>query len=352
MITRPRRRRHPAGRVDVPPPVSSAVLRIPEITRGPVRAIVRRVLMAFSALLLTATVVYFGRSGYTDTGDAPLSFLDCFYYATASLSTTGYGDIHPISPGARLTNILVITPLRFVFLVLLVGSTLAALTETSRQVNRIRRWRRRTSGHTVVVGYGTKGRAAAKAVLFDNDTTSVAVVDTDRGALDAAWAREMTTISGSGTRRDVLGAAAVSRAGSIIVSVDRDDTAVLVTLTARQLAPTARIVVAVRASSSVHLLRQCGADTVVVSQETAGRLLGVATSAPSVVDAVADLLSRDRGLAITERVIEPDEEGRAPQACDERVLGVVRDGVLHRTGSAVETVKRGDRLLYVRSGPD
>ena len=50
------------------------------------------------------------------------------YYATVSLSTTGYGDITPVSPGARLVNILVVTPLRILFLLILIGTTLEALT--------------------------------------------------------------------------------------------------------------------------------------------------------------------------------------------------------------------------------
>ncbi len=41
-----------------------------------------------------------------------MPLLDCVYYATVSLSTTGYGDITPLTPQARLVNILVITPLR------------------------------------------------------------------------------------------------------------------------------------------------------------------------------------------------------------------------------------------------
>jgi voltage-gated potassium channel len=262
-------RRTKTERVDVAALVASATLRIPDPALGPARAIARRILMAVAALFLAAGVVYLGRSGYRHVNGTELTFVDAFYYATVSLSTTGYGDISPITPRARLTNIVVITPLRVVFLVLLVGTTLSALTETSRQIARIKRWRRRASGHTVVVGYGTKGRAAVDAVLAADRKAKVAVVDSHPPALEAASARELTTIAGSGSQRGVLAAAAVDRAESIIVAVDRDDACVLVTLTARQLAPSARIVAAVRSSSSVKILKQCGADTVVVSQETA-----------------------------------------------------------------------------------
>ena len=58
--------------------------------------------------------------------------LDCLYYATVSLSTTGYGDITPVTPSARLVNVLVITPLRVAFLIVLIGTTVETLTTRSR----------------------------------------------------------------------------------------------------------------------------------------------------------------------------------------------------------------------------
>src|SRR6478736_2742904 len=109
------------------------VLRIPEILRSPARAIFRRVLMAVAVLMLAVLVIYIDRGGYRDAQENELSFLDCLYYATVSLSTTGYGDITPITPSARLINVLVITPLRVAFLIVLLGTTVETLTTQSRQ---------------------------------------------------------------------------------------------------------------------------------------------------------------------------------------------------------------------------
>src|SRR5262245_7596299 len=106
---------------------------MPEPAVSPVASIARRVLWALVALLAAVLIVYLDRGGYRDGNGDGLSFLDCFYYATVSLSTTGYGDITPVSDSARLVNILVITPLRVLFLIVLVGTTLAVLTERSRQ---------------------------------------------------------------------------------------------------------------------------------------------------------------------------------------------------------------------------
>ena len=117
-------------------------------------------------LVATVLIVYLDRDGYVDNnGDGDISVLDATYYATVTLSTTGYGDITPVSAGARLVNILVITPLRIAFLLILIGTTLEALTARSREEFRVRRWRSRVRQHVVMCGYGTKGRSAIRALL-------------------------------------------------------------------------------------------------------------------------------------------------------------------------------------------
>lgn len=325
------------------------ILRIPELQSSPWSALVRRVLLALGLLVLATAVVYFGRDGYHDTRGTRLSLLDAAYYSTVSLSTTGYGDITPYTAQARLINTIVITPLRILFLIVLVGTTLQVLTDRSRQAFKIQRWRRRVRNHTVVVGYGTKGRTAVDAILGDGvPAAQIVVVDVDTAALEAASNAGLVTVTGSATRSDVLRLAGVQHAASVVVAANRDDTAVLVTLTARELNKTAKIVASIRESENAHLLRQSGADSVVVSSETAGRLLGVATITPSVVDMIEDLLTPEVGFAVAEREAEADEIGGSPRHLRDTVLGVVRENRLIRADEPeVDALESGDKLLYI-----
>ena len=327
------------------------VLRIPEERGSPGRVITRRLAIAVVVLFGATLVVYLDRSGYRDVRGDQLTFLDCLYFAAVSLSTTGYGDITPYTEAARLTNTVVFTPLRIAFLVVLVGTTLEVLSERSRQGWKIQRWRNKVRNHTVVIGYGTKGKRAVAARLSDDDAQGeIVVVDTDQSALDHAATAGLVTVRGDATKSDVLRLAGAQHASSIIVATNRDDTAALVTLTARELAPKARIVAAIREAENSHLLRQSGADAVVVSSETAGRLLGLATTTPSVVEMIEDLLTPDTGLAIAEREVEPSEVGGSPRHLSDIVLGVVRDGHLLRIGAPeVDAVEATDRLLYIRN---
>lgn len=353
MRERFRRARHGNGDLlDKPDYALVGIIRIPELETSPARAIGRRILWALLALFVCSVVVYLDRGGYRDATGKPLTYLDALYYSAVTLSTTGYGDITPISESARLLNVIFITPLRVLFLIVLIGTTLEVLTERSRQAIKIQNWRNRVRNHTVVVGYGTKGRTATAAVVADGVRPSeVVVVDDDQAALDEAAADGLVTVRGDATKSDILRLAGVQHASALVIAANRDDTAVMVTLTARELNPRAKIVAAIRESENTHLMRQSGANSVVVSSETAGRLLGIATITPSVVEVVEDLLSPEEGYAIAEREVDPTETGGSPAHTSDLVLGVVRDGVLYRVGDKeVEEIEVGDRLLYVRQG--
>ncbi len=327
------------------------VLRIPEQHGSPVRVVARRLAIAVVLLFGASLAVYLDRNGYRDVRNVPLTFLDCLYFSATSLSTTGYGDITPYTETARVVHTVIFTALRIAFLAVLVGTTLELLSERSRQGWKIQRWRSRVRNHTVVIGYGTKGKTAVAAIFGDEDARGeVVVVDTDPIRLEHAVSAGLVTVRGDATRADVLRLAGAQHAASIIVATNRDDTAVLVTLTARELAPKAKIVASIRETENQHLLQQSGADSVVVSSATAGRLLGLATTTPSVVEMIEDLLTPDVGLAIAEREVEQTEVGGSPRHLRDIVLGVVRDGRLLRIGAPeVDAVEANDRLLYIRN---
>ena len=327
------------------------ILRIPEPFVSPGQRILRRIIYAALALFAAVLIVYLDRDGYRDVQNNQLSFLDCLYYATVSLSTTGYGDITPFTPEARLINVLVITPLRIAFLIVLIGTTVETLTTQSRQAFKIQRWRSRVRNHTVVVGYGTKGRTAVAAMVGDEVAPAdIVVVDESAAALERAKSAGLVTVHGDATKSEVLRLASAQHANSIIVATDDDASAVLVTLTARELAPKAKIIAAAREAENQHLLRQSGADSTVVSSETAGRLLGIATQTPSVVEMMEDLLTPDAGFALAEREVGQKEVGGSPRHLPDIVLGVVRNGDLLRVDDPeVDALELGDRLLYIRS---
>lgn len=325
-------------------------MRLPGVPLRPLRSVALRVGIAFAALVITVLLVYFDRGGYRDSVGGPLSFVDCLYYATVTLSTTGYGDIVPATEGTRLINALIITPLRVLFLIVLVGTTLEVLATSTRTQWRQQRWRRRMRDHTVIVGFGTKGRSAAVTMLNEGTPPEqIVVIDDQRTALLRAEELGLVSIWGDGTRSRVLEKAEAAAARTIVIATQRDDTAVLCTLTARQLNPRAFVTAAVREAENAPLVRQSGADNVITSSEAAGKLLGISVLSPRVGHVVTDLLSYGDGLDIVEQPASGNEIGSDPASCALPVLAVIRDGQLLRFDDVrIGRVAERDRLIVVR----
>jgi voltage-gated potassium channel len=317
---------------------------------SPVRAIGIRVAIAIAVLIAVVATVYLDRDGYVDNADGSVSLLDALYYSTVTLSTTGYGDIAPVTDAARLVNIVVITPLRILFLIVLVGTTLEALTFRSREAWRVDRWRNSVENHIVVIGYGVKGRSAVKTLL-SNEVPRSRIVVVDSLQTNVAEANEdgLVGVVGDATRSDVLRRASIERASKVVISPERDDTAVLVTLTSRSLNPDATIIVSVREEENAGIMRHSGADSVITSSDSVGRLLGMAAVSPTLSGVLEDLLSSGEGLEVAERRVLPREEGRTPWQLDEPVLAVVRDGeTVPYYSPAVGHLVREDRVIVVR----
>ena len=137
-------------------------------------------------------------------------------------------------------------------------------------------------GHTVVIGYGDEGESR------DHGATR------ERGARRADPRPRVRPPSGGGGDhgrlriglRDATRTAVLENAGTghaarmIVVRRSRDDTSVLATLSVRQLNTEATLVASVRSAENAPLLRSSGADTVIVSAEAAGRMLGVSGGVP------------------------------------------------------------------------
>lgn len=330
--------------------VDSGTIVLPRAGGNPFSSAARRLLVALAVLFVIATIVYTDRESYSDT-DGVVTYFDGLYYATVTASTTGYGDIAPESQQARLVNVLVVTPLRVLFVVALIGSAFEVVTTAARLLYRQRVFARKLQAHVVVVGYGTRGRAAVRALLATGvSPSSIVAIDRDADAVAEAVAGGLAAVHGDATRNVVQEAALVPRAAQVIIAVSLDATSVLATLTSRRLAPKARITSSVRALDNASLVRDSGADNVVVSAETAGRLLGVSASHAPAARVLTDLLHPDDRLLLHERPVEPDEVGKALRELSELVLAVVRDGRrLVYYDTEIGRVREGDVLVAVQA---
>lgn len=205
--------------------------------------------------------------------------------------------------------------------------------------------------HIVVIGYGTKGRSAVNTLRRQGEQADrIVVIDGKESAIADANFDGLAAFLGDATRRDLLRRAEVPKAREVVICLDRDDAAILATLTVRQLNPSANVVVAVREHQNVPLVKQSGATSVVTSSETVGRLLGLSAIGPDLGAIIQDMLTGGEGLEVHQRQAEPQEVGQSPSAVvGEKVIGIIRNDTLRRFyDSTVARIETGDQLIVIR----
>ncbi|MFZ9669406.1 MAG: potassium channel family protein [Solirubrobacterales bacterium] len=332
------------SRVTLPP----EAFKFSRVKDNPLQAILQRIALASALVLLIALITYIGRDGYTDSqSDQPLTFIDALYYATVSVTTTGYGDIVPATQATRLINVFIVTPARILFIVLLVGTTLQVLAERSRFLYRLRNWQKKLDDHTVICGFGVKGQAALEYLRRYTPNMEAVAIDDRDDALNAATAEGLTGIRGSSYDPAILQAAEIERAKTVVVSLDSDDHAVLTILRVRERNGDATVVAACREQSNAELLKNSGADHVIVSSSSAGRLLGMAAEAPEAAEVVNDLLTFGAGLDIDEWQVT--EAGADPEREEgDTVVAIIRgESLLRPDEPGCLPTEVGDRVVYV-----
>ena len=290
------------------------------------------------------------RDGLRDNTDGHVSFIDVVYFTVITVTTVGYGDIVPVSDRARLFDTFVVTPIRiFVFLIFL-GSAYSFLLRQGWERWRMGLIQQRLKNHTIVCGYGATGEAAVGELLARGTPPGcIVVVDCDEQRLRAAEALGAASVEGDATSNAALESAGIATAAAIIVATGRDDTTVLVMLTARRLAPGVRISCSIAAVENEPMARDAGADVIVNPISFGGQLLAGSTVGPHLAEYVADLVTRGGRADLHERGVRPDEVGGAPaEVKTGQVVRIYRgDLCLHLDDPAAARLEPGDTLIEV-----
>jgi voltage-gated potassium channel len=210
--------------------------------------------------------------------------------------------------------------------------------------------------HTIVCGFGTKGRNAVDTLLARGvPREKIIIVDHDPMIVEEAARAGFAVVHGRSTRTAVLEEAGIRDAAAVVVATDTDESAVLTTLTAREHNRTATIVAAVRESENRHLIHESGADSAIISSGAAGRMLGLATDSPALVEVLEDLMTVGTGMDITQREVTREQDGRPLHELhiDAPVVAVVRGGRTYRfDDEEVQTLRRGDHVVCLCSNEE
>lgn len=270
-----------------------------------------RALAALGLLGIALAVHWFDRDGLRQNSGEPVTFADILYFTVITVTTVGYGDIVPVTQQARMFDTFVLTPIRLFVWLIFLGTAYDFLLKGVWEKWRMSMIQRHLEGHVVVAGYGTSGsEAVSELVRRGASPNMIVVIDENAAALRIAESCGATVMEGNATRNLALEAAQLARASAAIVSAGRDDTSILIVLTARRIAPDLPISVVIRSQDNEAIAHQAGANTVINPASFAGLLLAGSTHGAHTADYMADLAASGGRVALREREVAASEVGR------------------------------------------
>ena len=320
---------------------------------GPRRSAYGRLLSAAGVL---GAVVLVGASAYYSVGEGRWSWFDCFYMTIITLSTVGFAEtLEGMNdlPEARAVTVALII-LGSGTLLYFISSLTALIVEGDLQGILRRRSMQRAIGtlsdHIIVCGIGTTGRHIAtelKAVGIP-----FVVVDAKGELLDELaeeFGDDLLYVVGDATDDHVLELAGVERARGVISALNDDKSNLFVTISARALNPTARIVAKSIEPSTEAKLRRAGANAVVAPNYIGGVRLFSEMVSPKTVAFLDRIVQFGGGISVGLEAIDIPEAsplaGKRLAETDLRAAGALVVAV-HRADGDYVYNPGGEHLLH------
>lgn len=313
-----------------------------------------KILIALTSLMIiilisTIGLVYFeGWSTFT-----------ALWVTMATITTTGYGDMVPITFGGRVFALVIMvcgiglmTYTLLTFFTHLVEGQVSRIMRKDRTMEAIKR----LDNHIIVCGAGRVGSNVAHVlqgekapfVLVDNDEEKVAEME-EAGHL---------VYLGDASLDEVLIHLGIKRARGVVAALPDDAYNVYVTLSARDLNPNLKIVARAEKPETIEKLHRAGANKVISPTQTGGYQLAMAMLKPVTVDLVDTLFTfahqqlQLEELLITETSPLANHElkgifGKEVQGV--RVIAIIRNNEVLMNIHGHDRVQVGDTMILIGS---
>ena len=316
----------------------------------------RRFILIVVAIVTTLTI---GTVGFTVIDGYPP--FDAFYMSLTTMTTVGYGEIHPLSQAGRIFNSFLI-----VFGVTTIFIAIGAMTQTIIELEfgdaigkrRNKRMIDNLKDHYIICGYGRVGRGAAHELRHAG--VPFVVVDNNPDRVERAMLAGMLAVAADSTQDETLHLVGIERARGLVAALATDADNLFVLLSAKGLNP--QIYVATRAAEegAEAKMRRAGADAVFAPYAITGHRLAQSLLRPHVVQFL-DFTTKDVGEDIAiEQVRVSGTSEMVSKTIKEMQLrkevGVIVMAIRKESGEMVfnppaETAVQGGDYLIVMGRP-
>ncbi|HLK65319.1 MAG TPA: potassium channel protein [Bryobacteraceae bacterium] len=284
-----------------------------------------------------------GTVGFTTIDHFPP--FDAFYMTLTTMTTVGYGEIHPLSHAGRVFNSFLIF-----FGVTTIFIAIGAMTQTIIELEfgdatakrRQKRMIDTLKDHFIICGYGRVGRGAAAELKHAGVPFIVVDISPERAEL--AMLAGMLAVAADSTRDETLRQVGIDRARGLITALATDADNLFVLLSAKGLNP--KIYVAARAAEegAEEKMRRAGADAVFAPYSITGHRLAQSLLRPHVVQFLD--FTQDIGMDVAIEQVRVSEQS-------EMVSRSIRDMQLGRDlGVIVMAIRKGDGKMMFNPKAD
>ena len=307
-------------------------------------------------LLITLTLIsIFGTMGIVYIEGWPI--LDAFYFTIITLTTIGYGEIHPLSDAGRIFNLLII--------VLGVGNTAYILSLVFQYVLELRFFdqlgRRKMENelgqindHTIVCGYGNMGELITNELA--KRKKSFVIIDKDTNRASTFKEKGYLYLIGNASDDEILKLAGIEKAKTLVCVVTNDAENVFITLSARTLNKDIEIISRLFDETTRPKLLKAGANKIISPYTQASHKIVQTIINPAIDDFlefVSDENEIDYQLAdiyISQDMSCVDKKLNEIKLKEQGfvIVGIKRqDGNMVFAPSKEEQILQGDRILAI-----
>jgi voltage-gated potassium channel len=309
----------------------------------------RIVFSALLVLLLIGTAGFHFIEGW--------SWFDGFYMVLTTITSIGYGEIHPLSHIGRIFNSFVIITGVGLALLFIGGASQALLEFELQSVFGRRRMERdisRLSNHYIICGAGRVGRSVAREL--SRKPRPFVVVDTNEEKLKRHAEEGWLSLVGDATHEHVLKEARIEQARGLVAATTTDAINIYVILTARGLNPKLKIIARASEEDAEKHLLTAGADAIVSPYNFAGYRIAQTFLRPHVVDFFDTAMGRERPLEIEEVLVQAGspiigktlEASRIRQELGVIVLAIKGEkSEMHFNPAPDDLIHAGDHLIVM-----
>ena len=248
------------------------------------------------SIFISITILLFGTLGYMIIEKWP--FFDALYMTVITLTTVGFGEIHALGHAGRVFTIVLIFVGVGVILYIISMVTQFVVEGRIREVlgrRKLEKKIQKLADHYIICGYGRVGQTICD--ILSSKPLKLVVIDKDPGKSEELYNKDLLYIEGEATDENVLIAAGIERAKSLITALGADMDNVYVTLSARGINPKLFIMARSGDVGSGKKLLRAGANKVVSPYRIGARRMTQMILRPTVTDFL-DLAMMERNMNI------------------------------------------------------